>query len=593
MDCRKALLQFKPNEQADEMRRCFGSSQRHPIVPLLPFGSGHTSSRLRSSGVPAFRLRYDIVFTVGPGGMTPFLVPWLRKGEGLKVDRIPVIDLFAGPGGLGEGFSSLKDAGGNRIFQIIMSVEKDELAHKTLRLRAYFRALIDKYGHIPRPYLSYISNPNEDNYKALIGFDDKCWTLACKEALCQELKEGDNSLVDEARSRLASYAAPSGDWILIGGPPCQAYSLVGRARRTREKAKLQADTKQTLYKCYLSFIRELKPSIFVMENVKGLLSAQLHGEGVFGLIWQDMRDAGYTIKSLVVDNPNTSDDYVVQAEDYGVPQARHRVILLGVRSDLAFTTRTLEQLPQATLGEVLAGIPSIRSGFSMRNKGWRDMNWKGYINGAIDKILATAEGAPLSECLMNVRSSRPPKLMSKNQVDDSDNIYAAWYRGRLKHSRVLPNHESRTHLASDLDRYLFCSAYAKVYDAPARLYDFPDHLLPAHENIKGIKAGAEVDFDDRFRTQLFDKPSTTITSHIAKDGHYYIHPDPHQCRSLSVREAARLQTFPDDYFFEGNRTSQYGQVGNAVPVLLAHQIAGVVAESLGVKPRICNPRSSS
>ncbi len=506
--------------------------------------------------------------------------------------RIPVIDLFAGPGGLGEGFSSLRDAKGNRIFQIVMSVEKDESAHKTLRLRAYYRALVDKYGRVPKPYLSYISNPSEENYEALIGFDNECWHLACDEALCRELKEGDESLVDEARIRLRDYATQSDNWILIGGPPCQAYSLVGRARRTREKAKLQADTKQTLYKCYLSFIRELKPSIFVMENVKGLLSAQLHGEGVFGLIWQDMEDAGYTIRSLVVENPKMSDDYVVEAENYGVPQARHRVILLGVRSDLGFATETLTESPQITLREALAGIPPIRSGFSMRNKGWRDMNWKQYINNAIEKIVETPEGEPLSKCLLKVRSSRPPKLTSKNKILDQDNIYASWYRRGLQHSKVLPNHESRTHLASDLDRYLFCSAYAEVYDAPARLNHFPDHLLPAHKNIRGVKAGIEVDFDDRFRTQLFDRPSTTITSHIAKDGHYYIHPDPRQCRSLSVREAARLQTFPDNYFFEGNRTSQYGQVGNAVPVLLAHQIASIVAKALGANPKTCNPRSS-
>ena len=149
--------------------------------------------------------------------------------------------------------------------------------------------------------------------------------------------------------------------------------------------------------------------------------------------------------------------------------------------------------------------------------------------------------------------------------------------------KVLANHESRTHLAADLDRYLFCAAYAELHHSPARISEFPRELYPAHKNVISVCRGEEIKFDDRFRVQLWNRPSTTITSHIAKDGHYYIHPNPAQCRSLTVREAARLQTFPDDYLFEGNRTSQYTQVGHAVPPLLAQQIGKIVAEFLGKK----------
>jgi DNA (cytosine-5)-methyltransferase 1 len=129
-----------------------------------------------------------------------------------------------------------------------------------------------------------------------------------------------------------------------------------------------------------------------------------------------------------------------------------------------------------------------------------------------------------------------------------------------------------------LQRYFFASVFAREKRRSPLLKDFPSSLLPAHKNVEA--ALKERKFADRFRVQLRDGASTTIVSHIAKDGHYFIHYDPAQCRSLTVREAARLQTFPDNYFFEGPRTEQYKQVGNAVPPMLARQIAKIVADVL-------------
>jgi DNA (cytosine-5)-methyltransferase 1 len=140
------------------------------------------------------------------------------------------------------------------------------------------------------------------------------------------------------------------------------------------------------------------------------------------------------------------------------------------------------------------------------------------------------------------------------------------------------NHNSRGHMAGDLRRYFFWSAYGEIRGRSPSLAEVPPYLRPNHKNVTGD--ATNLPFSDRLRVQVLGRPSTTITSHIAKDGHYYIHFDPQQCRSLSVREAARLQTFPDCYFFEGPVTEQYRQVGNAVPPYLAKQIGDLVAAIL-------------
>jgi DNA (cytosine-5)-methyltransferase 1 len=303
-------------------------------------------------------------------------------------------------------------------------------------------------------------------------------------------------------------------------------------------------------------------------------------------IMADLRSAGgrtdnYHILPLVADTRGGMSGHVVRAEEFGIPQARHRVILLGFRADVfsrcGLRPGDVPTLPagtaKTTVRDVLEGMPRLRSGLSRTTdtpEGWRAAAVSAFREAATACEAHTANFREVARRLRSFADSLPevstlPSRASTSPGPIRDNGLANW----LIDARVgaLPNHESRGHMASDLARYAFASTFAEIFGRSPKAGEFPRGLAPDHRNWESGK------FADRFRVQAWDSPSTTVTSHISKDGHYFIHPDPMQCRSLTVREAARLQTFPDNYFFEGNRTQQYVQVGNAVPPLLARQIA--------------------
>jgi len=497
--------------------------------------------------------------------------------------QIPIIDIFAGPGGLGEGFSALGRTENSLYFRIALSIEKDPVAHQTLELRAFLRQF--KQGLAPEDYYDYLRGDRSERSRQELFSKFPAEAAAAKEhAWHAELGSPEvNSQIDE---RISRAVADHDKWVLIGGPPCQAYSIIGRARNARQREKAESDARNVLYTEYLNIVARHRPAVFVMENVKGILTSRVKGQRIFERIIADLEEPSpgtrYRIFSLVKSSECgrlSPKDYIVECERFGIPQSRHRVILLGIRQDFAekATPSILSPSDKAsTVEDVIVGLPRVRSGLSKVKDS--ALLWKELVReGGSRPWLRSIGDESIAERLKDVFSSIevPPHGRGGEFLPCTAGVredLANWYLdSRLK---GVCNHTTRAHMTEDLYRYAYVSCFGERNSRSPLLKEYPSELLPDHENV------GTGHFDDRFRVQLLGKPSTTITSHMSKDGHYFIHPDPKQVRSLTVREAARLQTFPDNYFFCGTRTQQYVQVGNAVPPLLAYQIAGIVKEFL-------------
>ena len=515
--------------------------------------------------------------------------------------QIPVVDLFSGPGGLAEGFSTITDAAGRRRFGVALSVEADAVAHRTLSLRAFLRKF--QLG-LPDAYYDYLNGllPEEPQWQKL--YPQK-WRDACDETRC--LRLGTDVAGSFVRKRIRSIRRLHGQRsVLLGGPPCQSYSVAGRSRNVGNPVyDANQDERLFLYREYAAVLRQLQPAVAVLENVKGMLSVRVNGKPIFPDVMDSLQHAGgknrYRLYAL---NPRTGDeswgsglraeDFLVRAEEFGVPQTRHRVFVICVRHDVAkdlpaeFLPKLEESDRPVAVGDVLGNMPLLRSRLSRADSG---DSWRLALRDACrlvreHKPTMTRPQASRFRAALNraLESTRSPTLPYFDETSDTSIGVScpAWLRDWLVDGNLsrFANHETRAHMPADIARYLYAGVFAFTFETSPKARDFPQALAPSHASWNTGK------FSDRFRVQLPHAPSTTITSHIAKDGHYFIHPDVGQCRSLTVREAARLQTFPDNYYFHGNRTQQYVQVGNAVPPYLAYQIALQVRKVLEFHDRI-------
>lgn len=536
---------------------------------------------------------------------------------------VPVIDLFAGPGGLSEGFSRHHNWFGSDIdFRSVLSIEKSKPASRTLVLRTFFRSFRDR--KVPAEYWDVLAGNLPE--AALYKFPE--WSSAVEEVWMAELGVVP---ISELHGRISARLGSEENWLLLGGPPCQAYSLMGRARMTgighrarsasdpeiseqvrrQRLAAFGSDVRHTLYQEYLRIIAVHQPSVFVMENVKGILSAKVPGtnELMFDHIRSDLGDPWVALAN----DPNLEElerlarpkrpsyklfafteassgpeggalknrDFLIRSEDHGIPQKRHRVIVLGIRDDFSVSPGSLRPAKRATVGHAIGHLPALSGGSSSRKSS--EEEWRALRDDLAGKAARSAH-PDIAEAILNAIEAnreihRRGGQLVPAESPPPDTDLERW----LGSSRVegFLQHEARGHMPSDLARYMYMSASATVLKRSPKLEEWPRDLLPAHRNVGfNAKTGkAETSgFSDRFKVQVSDAPSSTVTSHIAKDGHYFIHPDPAQNRSLTVREAARLQTFPDDYFFCGNRTEVFTQIGNAVPPYLGVQLAAVVAD---------------
>jgi DNA (cytosine-5)-methyltransferase 1 len=380
---------------------------------------------------------------------------------------IGIVDLFAGPGGLGEGFAAL-DVKGYHPFRIGVSVEKEASAHRTLTLRAFLREYRAREGRLPEEYLDFHAGRSaEPDWSAL---DPAAWRVATEEALCLEL--GSQAATAAVDSSIRRMRRSHDETVLIGGPPCQAYSLVGRARSRGKKDYVpEKDERHFLFREYIRVLDKLRPAAFVMENVKGILSSTVQSRLVFEMLMEDLSTVGsrrghlYELRAIQVEEgeavlkiPSQPSDFVVRAEKFGVPQRRHRVIIVGIRSDLAARAANASvAIPKkrATVDDVIGKLPKLRSGLSL---GDELVAWQEAMAGAAKRLADLHKGRDLqvlqkefSRLSMEFRNnSELPRHSCSlpRRYGLSSDALTQWLE--CSQLRAIAQHDSRGHMISDL-----------------------------------------------------------------------------------------------------------------------------------------------
>lgn len=436
-----------------------------------------------------------------------------------KMKKYKFVDLFAGAGGLSEGFIR---AG----FEPIAHIEMDHHACDSLRTRAAFHYL--KANNKLSIYEQYLRTKKEKTNGSWL------WNQVPKNVIDTVIEEaiGDVTIngIFEKVDKLCNGAKVD---IVIGGPPCQAYSVAGRARLGK---KIEKDPRNDLYKYYVRFLERYSPEMFVFENVLGIRTAK-NGEPFMDL-QRLVKELGYEIMPV---------EQV--ASEHGVLQKRHRMIIVGWKinrpgSDIpttyAYPYLEKEEMPYTIMRDLFCDLPERKAG-------------EGELCGVVEYT----------------KSLNEMEYLRKSAI-----------RGTLNFTT---QHIARPTNANDREIY---RQAVLMWQSGERLnYAKLDPSLQKHKNKETFK--------NRFCVVDPNGVCHTVVAHIAMDGHYYIYPNNHptidNVRSITIREAARIQSFPDDFFFEGSRSAAFKQIGNAVPVVLAEKIGLKIKDFLTNEDKLRKP----
>ncbi len=398
-----------------------------------------------------------------------------------KAKKYTFIDLFAGCGGLSEGFY-------RQNFKAIAHVEIDHNACETLRAR------MRHYG-----------------YKNIE----------------REVVEGDitsNNIIDRIDKAVDGRDVD----IIIGGPPCQAYSTAGRVR---DKVGMEKDARNFLFESYVKILEYYKPKLFVFENVTGLLSAKVKGKAILPMVI-----AALGKYYNICEDPKK---IIFNTANYGVPQIRKRIILMGVRKDIDYN-----------ISDLYKSIVKTHYDPEMLDSEKQNLKRFVTVQEAIGDLPPVLPGQDASTAQFNYPCNNEfLKLIG------------------LPGIHPLMDHICRKHNETDRERFRVMIENHWSFGEMRRARPDLEH---EHARV----------FDNSYVVQWWNLPSKTILAHIHKDGFQFIHPDYEQARTFTVREAARIQSFPDDFEFSGSRGDKYKQIGNAVPCLFAEAIAKAAKKAL-------------